>query len=132
MPQLTVLVVEDHKKQRERLVEMLEELGLAVLTAGAAYEALRIVSEKKPEVVMLDALVPEMHGFEIARSIRALSGDYNPRIVIMTAVYKNLRYQNEARLKYGIQDYLIKPITPEMLASLFETANRTESSERTG
>ncbi len=120
MKPLTVLVVEDERKQLERLVGLLEAMGLQTLTARAGHEAIKVANEQRPDVIMLDGLLPEMHGFEIARLIRAMSSDYVPRIVMMTGVYKNLRYQNEARLKYGINDYLIKPITPEMLASVFE------------
>jgi response regulator RpfG family c-di-GMP phosphodiesterase len=38
----------------------------------------------------------------------------------MTAVYKHVRYQNEARLKYGIDDYIFKPLQPETLAALVD------------
>ena len=59
-----------------------------------------------------------MHGFEIARFIRRIDVNYHPHIAIMTAIYKHTRYQNEARLKYGIDDYLIKPVLPQSLAGL--------------
>ena len=50
--------------------------------------------------------------------IRRIDADYRPHIAIMTAIYKHTRYQNEARLKYGIDDYLIKPVLPQSLAGL--------------
>ena len=57
-------------------------------------------------------------GATCARFIRRIDADYRPHIAIMTAIYKHTRYQNEARLKYGIDDYLIKPVLPQSLAGL--------------
>ena len=68
----------------------------------------------------LDGLLPQMHGFEIARFVRRIDRGYRPHIAMMTAIYKNVRYQNEARLKYGIDDYILKPLQPEALAALVD------------
>jgi len=117
-----VLVVEDERKLRWALIEQFEEIGLEVLTAKSGYEAIRIAGEKRPGLILLDGLLPEMHGFEIARFIRRIDAEYRPHIAIMTAIYKHLRYQNEARLKYGIDDYLIKPVLPQALRDLVQRA----------
>jgi DNA-binding response OmpR family regulator len=86
-----------------------------------------VAGEKRPGLILLDGLLPEMHGFEIARFIRRIDADYRPHIAIMTAIYKHTRYQNEARLKYGIDDYLIKPVLPH---SLSELVRRTQAEAR--
>lgn len=117
-----VLVVEDERKLRWALIEQFGEMGLEVLTAKSGYEAIRIAGEKRPSLILLDGLLPEMHGFEIARFIRRIDVNYRPHIAIMTAIYKHTRYQNEARLKYGIDDYLIKPVPPQSLADLVRRA----------
>ena len=114
----TVLIVEDERKLRWSLIEQFRELHIAPFTASSGYEALRIASESRPELILLDGLLPEMHGFEIARFIRHIDANYHPHIAIMTAIYKHTRYQNEARLKYGIDDYLIKPLQPQSVAGL--------------
>lgn len=121
MPQtqtLTALVAEDSTKQREDLIADLVAMGVEPVGAKSGLEALKLVTEKRPDLILLDGLLPEMHGFEIARAIRALDRDYHPRIVIITAIYKGTQYQNEARLKYGINDYLIKPIKREALREI--------------
>ena len=50
-----------------------------------------------------------------------MDADYRPRIVIVTAIYKHIRYRNEARLKYGIDDYLVKPVDDASIARLIAT-----------
>src|SRR3954470_6914537 len=114
----TVLIVEDERKLRWSLIDQFGSMGIDALTASSGYEAIRVAGEKRPSLILLDGLLPEMHGFEIARFIRRIDADYHPHIAIMTAIYKHTRYQNEARLKYGIDDYLIKPVLPQSLAGL--------------
>jgi DNA-binding response OmpR family regulator len=118
----TVLIVEDERKMRWSLIEQFRALHIAPFTASSGYEALRIASESRPDLILLDGLLPEMHGFEIARFIRHIDADYHPHIAIMTAIYKHTRYQNEAKLQYGIDDYLIKPLAPHAVAGLVRRA----------
>ena len=117
-----VLIVEDERKLRWSLIEQFRALHIAPFTASSGYEALRIASESRPDLILLDGLLPEMHGFEIARFIRHIDGDYHPHIAIMTAIYKHTRYQNEAKLQYGIDDYLIKPLGANAVAGLIKRA----------
>ena len=113
-----VLVAEDGKRQCAELVEILTQFGCReVMTAHTAHEAIRIAMQARPETVIVDGLLPGMHGFEVARFIRGSDPAYRPRIIFVTAVYKNIRYQNEAKLTYGIDAYVIKPVTVQALAS---------------
>jgi DNA-binding response OmpR family regulator len=114
----TVLIVEDERQLRWSLIEQFRAMDVDPLTASSGFEAIRIAGESRPDLILLDGLLPEMHGFEIARFIRRIDGAYHPHIAIMTAIYKHTRYQNEAKLKYGIDDYLIKPVLPQSLAGL--------------
>jgi DNA-binding response OmpR family regulator len=118
----SVLIAEDERKLRWWLIEQFSAMNIVPLIASSGYEAIRIAGERRPDLVLLDGLLPEMHGFEIARFIRGIDAGYRPHIAIMTAIYKNIRYQNEARLKYGIDDYMLKPLEPEALAALVERA----------
>jgi len=116
----SVLIAEDERKLRGWLIDQFLGLGIVPLTAGSGYEAIRIAAETRPGLILLDGLLPQMHGFEVARFVRRIDADYRPRIAMMTAIYKNVRYRNEARLKYGIDDYILKPLQPEKLAALVE------------
>ena len=110
---MQVLIAEDEKKTRALLVGMLQSLGCETVEAATGFEAIKVVQEHHPEVLLLDGLLPEMHGFEIARFVRSMAPSYRPRIVIVTAVYKSQKYQNEAKLQFGVDHYLIKPVTKE-------------------
>jgi DNA-binding response OmpR family regulator len=122
-----VLIVEDERKLRWSLIEQFQALGIEALTASSGFQAIRVAGESRPDLILLDGLLPEMHGFEIARFIRRIDNSYRPHIAIMTAIYKHTRYQNEARLKYGIDDYLIKPVLPQALAGLVRRVQAARS-----
>ena len=113
---MRVLIAEDEKKTRAMLADMLRGLGCETVEAASGFEALKLVQEHHPEVLVLDGLLPEMHGFEIARFVRSMAPAYRPRIVIITAVYKSQKYQDEAKLQFGVDHYLIKPVTKEAVA----------------
>src|SRR5258707_2443245 len=117
-----VLIVEDERKLRWSLIEEFRAMGIEALTASSGYEAIRVAGESRPDLILLDGLLPEMHGFEIARFVRRIDANYRPHIAIMTAIYKHTRYQNEAKLQYGIDDYLIKPLLPHAVAGLIRRA----------
>ena len=107
---LLALIVDDDRLLRVRLHEHLDSNGFQALEAKTAYEGIQAAAMHRPPLILLDGLLPQMHGFEVARMINALDGGYQPRIVLMTAIYKHIRYRNEAKLKYGITDYLVKPV----------------------
>ena len=114
---LRVLIAEDERKTREFLVSVVDAVGCQTLVSTGGLEAVKLVQEHRPHVLLIDGLMPEMHGFEVARFVRALDPGYRPRIAIITAVYKDARYQSEARLKYGVDHYLVKPVTRDQVAS---------------
>jgi DNA-binding response OmpR family regulator len=113
-----VLIVEDERKMRRRLIEQFERLEVEVIEAASGFAAIRAAAEKRPGLILLDGLLPEMHGFEVSRVIRRLDPGYRPRIVLMTGIYKNVRYHNEAMLRYGVDEYVIKPLGDDVPARL--------------
>lgn len=115
---MIILVADDDRRVREHVSNILTEAGHTVLTVKSGFEAIKVAEQARPSVILLDGLMPEMHGFEIARYIRRLSKDYYPLIVLMTAVYKTNKYQSEAKLKYGVDEYVVKPLDSKKLLSL--------------
>ena len=126
---MRVLIAEDEKKTRAMLADMLRELGCETVEAASGYEAIKLVQEHRPDVLLLDGLLPEMHGFEIARFVRSMAPEYHPRIVIVTAVYKGQKYRSEAKLQFGVDHYLLKPVSKEAVAgALFGPPEGKENS----
>lgn len=120
----SVLVVEDDRKLRVRLTEQLIECGIVPTIAASGFEGVRMAGALRPDLILIDGLLPEMHGFEVARFIRRLDDTYRPHIAMITAIYKNIRYHNEARLKYGIDDYVIKPVSDAALSAIVSKVTR--------
>jgi len=122
----SVLVVEDNNRQRTQLIDQLKRMDISVHAATNAHEAIQVAALERPDVVLLDGLLPGMHGFEVARFLRHMDIAYRPFIVLNTAIYKALRYRNEARLKYGVDMYVEKPLGEQKLAHIFETAAKMQ------
>lgn len=103
MPRL--LLVEDHILVRQSIRVFLEEAGLVVVgEAGNGAEALRLIPELDPNVVLLDIHLPEMNGIETARQIRQRWPDI--RIIVLTA-YNDTAYQRALSV-IGIHDFVPK------------------------
>jgi DNA-binding response OmpR family regulator len=104
-----VLVVDDEPAIRLLAQRALEYRGFTVDTASDGMEALEKVRRWSPDLVLLDAMLPKLHGFEVARRLRSDPATRALPIVIMTAVYRGWRFAQDARESYGAQDYIEKP-----------------------
>src|SRR5574341_1316053 len=113
--QAKILVVDDTPKNVKLLADILTVKGYAVVTAASGAEALRQVEAEKPDLVLLDVVMPEMSGYEVCRKIRE-----NPAIGILPVVMVTALDPNQERVKgleAGADDFLTKPINqPELLA----------------
>jgi DNA-binding response OmpR family regulator len=112
------LVIESDRELRIRLTEQLTELGVVPAVARNGYEGVRLAGAMRPGLIVIDGLLPEMHGFEVARFIRALDANYRPHIAMITAITRHTRYHHEAKLKYGIDDYVMKPVSDTAIAAI--------------
>jgi adenylate cyclase len=110
-----ILVVDDTPKNVKLLADILTVKGYAVVTASAGAEALKQVEAEKPDLVLLDVVMPEMSGYEVCRKIRE-----NPATGILPVVMVTALDPSEERIKgldAGADDFLTKPINqPELLA----------------
>jgi DNA-binding response OmpR family regulator len=87
----------------------LQHKGYEVDTAADGEEALEKVRAQPPDLLLLDAMLPKTHGFEVARQVRSDPVSRHVPIVIMTAVYRGWRFAQDARDVYGAEDYIEKP-----------------------
>jgi DNA-binding response OmpR family regulator len=105
----TVLVVDDEADIRKMLKRLLTTRGYRVLEADRGLLALRMVKEHMPDLLVLDAMLPEVHGFDIARRIKG-SGRYGKiPIIMVSAVYRGWRYAEDLKSTCGVDHYLEKP-----------------------
>jgi DNA-binding response OmpR family regulator len=110
-----ILVVDDTPKNVKLLADLLTVKGYAVVTAASGHEALAKVEAERPDLVLLDVVMPEMSGYEVCRKIRE-----NPATEILPVVMVTALDPSEERVKglqAGADDFLTKPINQaELLA----------------
>lgn len=109
-----ILIIDDDVDLCETLMEGLDKLGYLVQTSNSAEDAALLLNDK-PDIILLDALLPKMNGFEFCKRIRESKMGKGIPVVIMTGIYKQHFQEKEARLKHGASDYLLKPFTLEKL-----------------
>ncbi|MBL8721368.1 MAG: response regulator [Myxococcales bacterium] len=105
----TVLVVDDEEDIRRLLKRVLTDRGYKVLEADRGSTALRLVKEQVPDLIILDAMLPELHGFEICRRIKGSQKYGQIPIIMVSAVYRGWRYAEDLRTNYGVDAYIEKP-----------------------
>lgn len=110
-----VLVADDSRIFRILVAEVLRDQGIGVVEATNGREALDLTLSERPELLILDALMPLLSGFDVLSKLREKAPDYEPIVFIVTAVYKSRRWESEARQTYRVHEYLEKPIEPEDL-----------------
>ncbi|MDN7139132.1 fused response regulator/phosphatase [Pseudomonas sp. JQ170] len=119
---LTVLIAEDGAADRLLLARIVSKQGYAVLTAENGEQAVALFTEQRPQVVLLDALMPVMDGFEAARRIKALAGETLVPIIFLTSLS-----EEEALvrcLEAGGDDFLAKPYSPVILGAKIKAMDR--------
>ncbi len=115
----TVLVVDDERKIRDTVRAFLERQRYAVLVAATGQEALDVAGRLKPDLVVLDLMLPDLAGEEVARSLRAIS---QVPIIMLTA--KASEAERVAGLRLGADDYVVKPFSPLELVARVDAVLR--------
>jgi DNA-binding response OmpR family regulator len=110
-----ILVVDDEDEIRKLVKRLLTEKGHRVIEADRGLLALRLVKEHQPDLIILDAMLPELHGFDIARRIKGSAKYGHVPIIMISAVYRGWRIAEDLKSAYGIEDYLEKPFKLQAL-----------------
>ncbi len=117
----TILIVDDDVKLREILREYFEEYGHTILDLPDGTTAADTVASKRPDIVLLDVMMPKMDGFEVLREIRGIS---QTPVIMLTA--KGEDSDRIVGLELGADDYIAKPFNPrELLARIRAVLRRT-------
>jgi len=120
----TVLIVDDDVKLLKMLQRTLVYEGLQVVTASNGEEALNQVDVCKPDLIILDWMMPKMDGPAVVQELRA---EENPAMILMLTARDAIENRVEG-LQNGADDYLVKPFAPtELVARVHALLRRTDS-----
>jgi len=119
---LTILIAEDSAADRLLLSTIVRRQGHEVLTAANGAEAVDLFRRQQPDLVLMDAMMPVMDGFEAARQIKALAGETLVPIIFLTSLTES---EALARcLEAGGDDFLAKPYNQVILAAKIKAMDR--------
>ena len=113
-----VLVVEDNPDEAQMVKMILEPRGYEVTLAADGRQGLDKVHSEKPDLVILDVMMPVLDGFSMCRKLREDPEYADTRVILLTAVGAHIRdssYPLNGVLRAEAQEYLEKPVDPEAL-----------------
>jgi len=115
-----ILVVDDDPDMRAALTIILESRDYEVITAQEGIEALASLRAEKPDLMILDLLMPKMDGFAVLKELQdgRWSKYRETPILILSSVREEAsrrRYELETALELGVDDYIEKPVSPDIL-----------------
>ncbi len=127
----TILVVDDEDDIRKLLVRVLKNEGHIVIEATRGLEALERVKEHMPDLIVLDAMLPELHGFEIARRLKSSEKYGGIPILLVSAVHRGWRVAEDAKSNLKIDEYLEKPFKiSDVTAAVARLLTKEEKTSR--
>ena len=104
-----VLIIEDHGDMRELLTWQIELMGFAPITAKRGNEGVEKALSEKPELIIMDIMMPGMDGWQAAREIRGHAEIKDTPILAATAMFRDADLKH--CLEAGCNGYIIKPFT---------------------
>lgn len=126
---LRILIAEDNTPDRLLLSSIVQRQGHTVLLASNGAEAVEVFRQQRPQLVLMDGLMPVMDGFEAARHIKALAGEVLVPIIFLTSL--NQADALARTLEAGGDDVLLKPYEPMLLAAKITVMDRLRRLQET-
>lgn len=124
MARASVLVVDDDYKIRDLVRTYLEHNGYSVFDVPNGQEALKSAISLKPDLIVLDLMLPDISGEEVARSLREIS-----EVLIIMLTAKSSENDRVSGFKMGADDYLIKPFSPRELVARVDAILRRSKNQ---
>lgn len=112
MTEKKVLLVDYDTQSLEVLAKLLKPQKVQVIKATDGQMAYEKYQAEKPDLVVLEAILPKIHGFDLTKKISQESGGRVP-VVIVTGLYRGPQYRHEALSSFGAADYFEKPVDPD-------------------
>lgn len=114
-----VMIVDDNEIMAEMLSLVVTAQGLEILVAHSGSRALDLIAEAKPDLILLDLMMPEMDGFETLRHIRAMPIGHDIPVIVVTA--REEADLEEQVIRAGGKGYIPKPVDTAALMRLLRT-----------
>jgi twitching motility two-component system response regulator PilH len=112
-----ILLVDDSKTELHHLTDVLSKRGYAVRTAENGEDAMRRLAEDKPDLILMDVVMPGQNGFQLTRSITR-----DPRfadVPVIMCTSKGLETDKVWGMRQGARDYVVKPVdTDELITKI--------------
>jgi two-component system alkaline phosphatase synthesis response regulator PhoP len=110
-----ILIADDNENIRDALTYLLEDEGYELLLAKDGADTLRKVRERKPDILFLDIMMPEINGYDVCRTIKNDPDLKSIYVIMLTA--KGQVAEQERGKEVGADEYIVKPFSPmEILA----------------
>ena len=122
-----ILIIDYEPRSIKQLSDPLHALGHEVLVAKDGVVGLDVFKKEEPDLVLIEAMLPKRHGFEVCGEMKRTEHGRRTPVVIVTSVYKGRKYRSQALHQHGADEYLEKPIPPDRLT---ETVGRFSSMYR--
>ncbi len=113
MPIQKILVVDDSKTELHHLSDLLGKRGYTVRTAENGDEAMRRLLEDKPDLILMDVVMPGANGFQLTRSITRDPRFADVPVILCTS--KNQETDKVWGMRQGARDYIVKPVSADEL-----------------
>jgi len=118
MGKAKILVVDDNEKNVELLEAILQAAGFEVLKAYNGKQAIEMVGKERPDLLLLDIMMPELDGFQVCEILRKDPQNAGLPVIMVTA--KDKESDIVQSLERGADDYIVKPINKKELLSKIE------------
>jgi two-component system phosphate regulon response regulator PhoB len=126
MNQRRIMVVEDHAQTRELLQYNLQAAGYEVRSAGSGEQGLDAMGRWRPDLVLLDIMLPEIDGLEVCRRLKQTPSLRGVPVIMLTALGEEV--DRVVGLELGAEDYVLKPFSPrELLLRIKNTLRRASA-----
>jgi DNA-binding response OmpR family regulator len=126
----SVLVVDDEPTIAEIVSHYLKRAGYEVRTAGDGDTAIGLISDSRPDLMILDLMLPGINGLEVMRRVRDAERD---RVAIILLTAKGEESDRIVGLRLGADDYIVKPFSPgELVARVDAVLRRIDTSPESG
>jgi DNA-binding response OmpR family regulator len=125
MAEKKILIIDYDTQSLDTLSRLIKSQKIQVVTASDGQSGYEKFRSEKPDLVILEAILPKIHGFDLTKKITKESGGQVP-VVIVTGLYKGPQYRHEAISTFGASDYFEKPVDPDRFIDTIRQLVRDE------